>query len=264
MVRGCLLSVKLHRIDSLPYMEATKIIRDAVAQVTLLRQTAADNAGLARAISDVKHFQARRFAATYRDLLDSEHYQAAALFFLEELYSEKDYSDRDSQFARIAAALDRLFPQQVVQTAVALAQLHHLTEDLDLAMARSWMSHPNIPEVPRYVSAWRAVNRRSDRSMQLATVLEVGHELDRLTRTPGLRMMLKMMRGPANLAGLKSLQRFLEAGFDTFAAMGRKHDGTRYFLSTVMARESSLIGSLFDAEAVACETEMAQLLGQAR
>ena len=243
-------------------METTNIIRTAVMRVALLRQTAADNPGLALAISDIKHFQARRFAGTYFDLLQSERYKPAALFFLEELYSEKDYSDRDSQFARIAGTLERIFPQQVVQTAVSLAQLHRLTEELDLAMAQSWMTNTDSNEVARYVAAWRTVDRRSDRNRQLATVLEVGHELDRLTRTPGLRMMLKMMRGPANLAGLGSLQRFLESGFDTFAAMGRKGDGAKYFMDTVMARESGLIDRLFDASAVACETEIAQTLGQ--
>jgi hypothetical protein len=245
-------------------MEATNIIRDAVTRVTLLRQTAADNPLLAQAISDIKHFQARRFAGTYFDLLHSERYKPAALFFLDELYSEKDYSDRDSQFARIASTLERIFPQAVVQTAVSLAQLHRLTEELDLAMAQSWMTNSDTPEVARYIAAWRAVDRRPDRNRQLATVLDVGHELDRLTRTLGLRMMLKMMRGPANLAGLGSLQRFLEAGFDTFAAMGSKGDGAAFFLKTVQAREAGLIDRLFDASAVACETEITAILGQPR
>ncbi|WP_296444454.1 FFLEELY motif protein [Rhodoferax sp. UBA5149] len=245
-------------------MDATNIIREAVSHVTLLRQTAADTPGLAQAISDIKLFQARRFAGTYDDLLHSERYQPAALFFLQELYSAKDYSERDSQFARIAGALERLFPQQVVQTAVSLAQLHRLTEDLDLAMAQNWMISVDTPEVARYVKAWRSVDRRSDRNTQVATVLNIGHELDRLTRTIGLRMMLKMMRGPANLAGLGSLQRFLESGFDTFAAMGRKGDGAAYFMDTVRSRESGLIDRLFDASAVACETEITQILGQPR
>ena len=84
----------------------------------------------------------------------------------------------------------------------------------------------------------------------------------RLTRTPGLRMMLKMMRGPAVAAGLGSLQRFLEDGFDTFAAMAR-NNGAEGFLGTIEERESRLIAMLFDADLVACETELAQLLGQA-
>lgn len=245
-------------------MSATYIIRNAVTQVTALRETASGTSGLAQAVSDIKHFQARRFAATYNDLLHSSQYQLAARFFLDELYSEKDYSQRDTQFARIAGALERIFPEQVVQTAVLLAQLHCLTEELDLAMAQSWMLLANHTEVARYATAWKEVGRRMDRDRQIATVLTIGQELDRLTRTPGLRMMLKMMRGPARLAGLGSLQKFLEAGFDTFAAMGRTGEGARHFLQTVQARESHLAELLFSADRIACEAELTQLLEKVR
>lgn len=245
-------------------MEATQLIRDSVSQVTTLRLTASADPGLALAVSAIKHIQARRFTGTYNDLLHSAQFGPASQFFLEELYSEKDYTERDAQFARIAGGLERLFPAQVVQTAVALATLHLLTEELDFAMAQHWKTDPDPHEASRYLRAWRAVDRRAERHRQVAIVLDVGRELDRLTRTPGLRLMLKMMRKPATVAGLGSLQRFLETGFDTFAAMGRQGDGVTYFLNTVQARESGLIDRLFDAPTVACETEITGLLGQPR
>src|ERR1035437_6129618 len=124
-------------------MKAANIIRDTVLQVTQLRHSSVECPGLVQALGEIKRFQAQRFAGTYLDLLHSDQYQPAARFFLDELYSEKDYSERDTQFARIASALERLFPQQVVQTAVSLAQLHGLTEALDLAMARQWLSNAN-------------------------------------------------------------------------------------------------------------------------
>ncbi len=243
-------------------MEAKKIIHDAFTHITLMRQTAVEKPGLMQAVAEIKSFQARRFKGTYFDLLQSDQYRAAALFFLEELYSDKDYSERDAQFVRMAGALERLFPQQVVQTAVSLAQLHRLTEELDRAMAEEWMANSDRPEVARYVLAWRRVGRRADRNRQLTTVMDIGNELSRLTRTPGLRQMLRMMRGPAKLARLGALQRFLESGFDTFAEMGRQTDRVKYFLDTVMEREADLIEQLFAANAVALETKLRQLLGQ--
>jgi hypothetical protein len=243
-------------------MDATHIIRDSVTRVASLRTTAAGTPGLARAVSEVKRWQARRFSATYVDLLHAAQYQSAARFFLEELYSEKDYATRDEQFARIASALERLFPKQVVLTAVSLAQLHGLTEELDLAMAQHWLVNAGLPDVSRYIAAWRAVGRYPERLVQLDTVLQVGHELDRLTRTPGLRLMLKMMRKPASVAGLGALQQFLERGFDTFAAMGSQGSGARYFLETVQVRETQLFGLLFDAPAATCEAEIARTLAQ--
>jgi exonuclease VII large subunit len=245
-------------------MDASTTIRNSIIQVAQLRDAADKSPELAQSVSAIKRFQARRFAATYRDLLHKEPYAQAARFFLDELYSEKNYTRRDAQFARIAGALERLFPQPVQQTAVSLARLHLLTETLDLAMAEHWRADPEKNDVVRYISAWRALGQRGERNTQLAQVLALGRELDQLTRTPGLRLMLKMMRGPANLAGLGDLQRFLEAGFDTFAAMGRQTGATRYFLDTVATRENQLFNLLFESEFVACETQMSQMLAPPR
>ena len=181
---------------------------------------------------------------------------------LNELYSEKDYSDRDAQFSRIAGTLERLFPKQVVQTAVALAQLHSLTEELDLAMAQSWLASVEKNDIKRYIAAWSSVGRRQDRTAQLTGALSVGQELVVLTRTPGLRMALKMMRRPANVAGMGALQHFLESGFDTFAGMGNQPDGTDFFLNTVEQRESALIDTLFDASPAERESQMVQVFGK--
>ena len=246
-------------------MEAARKIRNAVAQVSQLRQAVDANPPLGTALRQVKRLQSRRFAGTYSDLLGGGPYADAAQFFLTELYSDKDYAERDAQFSRIAGAIERFFPAQVVATAVGLAELHALTEELDQAMAVAWLAQTDdsAAEAWRYVSAWRTVGRRADRENQLTVVLDIGDQMARLTRTPGLRTMLKMMRGPAAAAGLGSLQRFLESGFDTFAAMVRRPRGAAEFLGTIRERETALIETLFDTGFVACETELARTLGQA-
>ena len=243
-------------------MEAARKIRDAVAQVALLRQVALDDPALREAVRVVKRVQAMRFAGTYADLLAGGPYADAARFFLEELYSDKDYAERDAQFARIAGAIERLFPEPVGRTAVALAELHALTEELDQAMGLAWLAQADTGRgaAARYVDAWREMGRRPDRDAQLKVVMGIGQQMLRLTRTPGLRVMLKMMRGPAVAAGLGSLQRFLETGFDTFAAVARKPEGAETFLRTIETREAALIAGLFDADGVACATELARTL----
>jgi hypothetical protein len=244
-------------------MEAARKIRNAVAQVALLRSAAVDNPALSGAVRDIKRIQAVRFAGTYSDLLSGGPYAAAARFFLEELYSDKDYAERDAQFARIAGAIEKLFPENVARTAVTLAELHALTEELDQAMGLAWLAQAEArSEASRYVEAWREVGRRPDREAQLKVVMGIGQQMVQLTRTPGLRMLLKMMRGPASAAGLASLQHFLETGFDTFASMVRTPRGAPAFLRTIETRESALIAALFDVDRVACETELARTLGQ--
>lgn len=248
-------------------MDAAHTIRDAVERVTRLRIEAAEQPDLQAATTAVKAFQARRFAGTYADLLASDDYGSAAHFFLDELYSDKDYSLRDAQFARIAGALQTLFPRQVVATAVALAELHVLTEELDRRMALAWIENPTLDEVngvARYMACWVAVGGESDRERQLGMVLSVGEDLNRLTRTTGLRLMLRMMRRPAMAAGLGALQGFLESGFDTFAKMSGHGARAQEFLHIVRQRESTWIKLLSGGDAVQCRAELQTCLSKAR
>lgn len=247
-------------------MEAAQTIRDAVARVGTLRQQAQSRPGLHAAILAVKKFQAQRFSATYADLLVSHEYAAATRFFLDELYSDKDYSQRDAQFARIAGALQRFFPATVIATAVSLAELHALTEEMDYAMAIAWSENPPATadeHTVAYVNAWNAVGNAANRNRQLDVVLHVGTELDRLTRTPGLRMMLRMMRGPANAAGLGALQRFLETGFDTFAGMSAQGSRAKEFLSVIHVREAYWINELFTDDTGPCIQRLRASMAQA-
>lgn len=230
-------------------MDATQFIRSSVTEVDRLRLMVAADARLALAVSAVKRYQSVRFQNSYRDLIASGPYQSAARFFLDELYGFADYSKRDAQFARIAGAIERLLPPQALATAVALARLHVMTEQLDLLMGCAWLTAPEgWPDTETYVFAWKSVGKQDQRAMQLQLVLELGRDLDRLTRTPGLRLLLKIMSAPARAAGLHELQQFLESGFDTFAALAKQKSGAEGFLRLIETRESELISALFDAK----------------
>jgi hypothetical protein len=242
-------------------MKSAQVIREAIKEVTRLRVLATSKPALKTALAAIKSLQAGRFACTYEDFLASTLHGPATRFFLEDLYGNGDYADRDSQFSRIAGSLQSFFPEQVVETAVALAELHMQTELLDHAMAHAWMAQTarNDP-ASNYVACWRNVGAVPERYIQLETVIKIGQELDSLTRTPGLRMTLRMMRGPAKLAGLSALQNFLEKGFDTFAGMARSVDGTSQFLSTIRTRESQWIGILSDDSVEQARTALVSCL----
>lgn len=229
-------------------MEPSTSIREAMAQVSALRARAQSDTDLAQAWLDIKHFQTRRFAATYQDLLTSIDFGDCTNFFLQELYSARDYSERDAQFARIGRALELTFPDQVVATAVTLAQLHQVTETLDLAMAEHWHQHPHSDANTRYRQAWRSVGQPDQRRWQLDTVLQIGRTLGELTGKPGLRLMLKMMRQPARLAGLGALQLFLETGFDRFGMLAKKRTAVETFLRTIHTREAAWMAQLDAAQ----------------
>lgn len=243
----------------------TDTIHNALGVVARLRSERAHKPAMAQAVSQVKTLQSRRFSGTYADVLRDPAYTAAAKFFLEELYADRDFADRDAQFSRVANTLQKLFPAAVVTTACALAELHALTEQLDQAMAYEYLAltndaHFSGSEATRYLTTWRKVEQQDKRRLQLQTVLTIGNDLARLTRTPGLRTLLKMMRRPANAAGMGMLQQFLESGFDTFAALAKQPGGANHFLDLIEQREGALIDMLFHAPFADAEAALHAIL----
>lgn len=230
-------------------MDSTNTIRLAIAEVFALRAKANADPTLGQAVNTVKRIQASRLHSTYADLVRSPDFGAASQFFLDDLYGVSDYSDRDAQFARIAGGLSTLLPASVVETAVTLAQLHALTEELDHQMAIGLAkAAPRTmeQEAAAYVTTWLVLGRRSDRQRQLEGVMEIGNQLVALTRKPGLATLLKLMRRPAEAAGLSSLQHFLETGFGIFKALAHTATGATEFLQTIEQRESAWLQAMFD------------------
>ncbi len=223
-------------------MSATidRILGELTVVERLRAAHAAEPAQRARVMA-VKDFQSRRFGRCYADLLADPRYRSAARFFLDELYGPFEFADRDAQFARVVPSVVRLFPAELGSTLEDLAQLHAMSERLDDRMARFLEAeHLATVDARAYVRAWQATGEPESRRRQIALTLGVGRSLDRHTRHRLLRLTLRMMRAPARAAGLGALQRFLEVGFDAFAAM----NGASWFLSTVDTRERALADAL--------------------
>jgi hypothetical protein len=224
-------------------------ILEQLAIVDGLRRARSLDAAHSQRVTAIKSYQARRFERSYADLLVSQRYRAAARFFLEELYGPQEFGARDAQFIRIVPPLVRLFPDEIVATVATLARLHALSESLDDEMAR--YIEGSIVDAQAYVRSWQRTGRGADRQLQIDLTLDVGRALERYTRNPVLRGALRVMRRPAQSAGLGELQRFLEAGFDTFGAMR----GADEFLTIVRDREQALCAALFADSAVTSVTE---------
>lgn len=219
------------------------VILDHLNTVDVERRRRSALAGLQAKVVALKAYQQRRFSRTYADILHTARYGPAARFFLDELYGPSDFTRRDAQFARVVPALVRLFPTEVVKTVATLAELHALSESLDTAMAAELAGR--LVTGRTYIQAWQRTGRAADRQGQITLTLRVAGELDLLTRKPLMRNSLRLMRAPARAAGLAELQRFLEAGFDTFRTMR----GAEEFMEIVESRERALASSLFNASA---------------
>ncbi len=202
------------------------------------------DAAFARRVTAVKRWQNARLAKWYADLSADPRYAPAVAFFLDELYGTKDSALRDRDLIRMEPTMRRLLPDFAFQTVESALELDLISEEFDQALAAK-MDTEQI-DGTSYASAFRAAGGKDRRLKQVELMRRVGEGLDAVVAKPLIYSTLKMLRGPARLAGLGEMQRFLEAGFTAFRHMG----GAAYFLETIATRESALIESLFAGQSV--------------
>lgn len=215
-------------------------LADALTRVIALRRALLSDPQLTKSWRAVKRYQSLRLQQTYADLLQSPRYRAAAEFFLEDLYGEKDFEQRDNEALRIVPKLAMLLPERAVETMALAVELDELSEILDARVA----SKAELPlDDAGYQRAYRTAGTRAERERQILMVDTIGRTLDRLARMPLLAGMLHVMRGPAEATGLQHLHQFLVRGFDSFRAMR----GAGEFLDIVRDRETALMHRMFEA-----------------
>ena len=73
----------------------------------------------------------------------------------------------------------------------------------------------------------------------------LGDSLSKLVRVPMLSATLALMRGPARMAGLGSLQQFLERGFSAFKRMKKPGD----FVAAISSRERAIMDRIYGGHA---------------
>jgi hypothetical protein len=214
-------------------------ILDHLAAVAAERDARTNLPALDQRVQAVKAYQHARLARTHADLLADPHTAPAARFFLDELYGPRDFTARDAQFARVVAALVRLFPGDLASIVERVAALHAVSERLDTAMAQALPALQIDPAA--YAQAWRAVGRAAEREWQISRVVDIGLALEAHAKRRLLRQTLHWMRGAAHAAGLAELQAFLESGLEAFAAL----PSAAQFLETVSRRERELAAALY-------------------
>lgn len=190
----------------------------------------------------VRRWQQQRLAATHADLLASPEFGPAARFFLSELYSTEDLSQRDADIERVIRILVKFLPDRALATLAAALEMDALSELLDGRLGKQLRaccasddlgSRPLIIDDQRYRTAYCGMGDFDLRLRQIALTEEIGLALDKLARMPLLAGLLRMMRGPAHAGGVGGLHEFLERGYTAFAHMT---DG-RAFVRTIVERE---------------------------
>ena len=209
-----------------------------------LRARFAEDAAFGERRALLRAWQAARLAQTHRDLLESRRFHDAAQFFLIDLYGPKDLSRHVEDVRRILPLMTKMLPDSGLETVAHAMELNVLSESLDGAMVEALGEKTPITEAS-YAAAYRTVGRAEDRQRQIDLIALLGEALDRLTHQRLIGMALKVMRKPAEIAGLGELQGFLERGYRAFGAM---RGGAGEFVSIVVSRERAISEALLAGE----------------
>lgn len=222
-------------------------LAERLLEARKLRESARGDKRLAARRLILREWQAARLARTHAQLLASPRYCRAAEFFLSDLYGATDFSGRDADLAKILPLMTSMLPLSGLRTVLLAAEVDALSERLDAAMVAALGAklEKGIGDAD-YAAAYRKVGCRAERERQLDLIEATGEALDALSRKPFLRATLRMMHGPAHLAGLGSLHDFLARGFEAFHAMGRADE----FLDSIIGRERVILKALFAAEEI--------------
>lgn len=200
------------------------------------------------ALSRLRAWQTRRLERSFRHFLDDARMRPAAVFFLTDLYGDRDFSGRDRDVARVMPLMSRLLPHSLLGAAVDAVELEVLSHAFDLRMAAALAEMPRAGEaidMDSYARAYREVGAPRLRRRQIELILGVGWTLDAAVKKHGVAKLLRASRTPARLLGLAELQGFLERGFNAFEALG----GAKDFLDAIGSSELAASRRLFAGEA---------------
>ncbi|AKS42158.1 FFLEELY motif protein [Wenzhouxiangella marina] len=187
----------------------------------------------------LQDWQRRRLDATYADLRRSERHRPACEFFLDELYGGRDFRERDRQLARVVPVMRRFLPDHLLMAVGDAMRLQAVSLEFDLDLAEVLVAVEAMDQ-PAYAAAYRSLGTWQGRREQIELIEALGRVLDETVHRPMVHRLVRMMQGPAVLAGFGALQGFLRRGLDAFAKM----QGADHFLHTIISREMQALEAM--------------------
>jgi hypothetical protein len=207
--------------------------------------SAIKNQQLTHSLKTLQGWQCQRLIATYKTFLSNKKFNPAMMFFIDELYGPKDFSQRDDDIARIVPKMSKILPEKAMQSLEKALHLNSLSLQLDYLLLAQ-LDDINLIDSQHYSEAYRKCNNPNERTQQIDFIAALGNDLADVTNIMGIGMLLKMSRKPAQLAGFLALHEFLEKGFNAFKKIGKVED----FINPIVETERDIMNKLFNGTTV--------------
>lgn len=201
-------------------------------------------AGLGEKLIELREWQCRRLIASHQAIYGEPRFKPAIEFFVDELYGPKDFSKRDEDIARVVPKMEKWLPCEALESLEVAIHLNALSQELDIEMVKQLQGDTIGNET--YAQAYRACQNQKQRAEQINHIEQLGLDLKKVVDITGISMVLRMARTPAKLAGLETLQAFLEDGFNAFKRIGTIED----FIVPVVEKERAIMHGILNGDDV--------------
>jgi hypothetical protein len=200
--------------------------------------------GLDPKMALLRVWQSQRLARTYADLLEQPRYNPACRFFLDDIYAERDFSQRDHDLETMYDFMRRFVPDAVSRPAALTIKLHRMTDALDQKLLDVLVNQVGITDsitVEQYAEAYRRCDNYRERVEQIDAIIEICEHIDSIVRNPITGPALAIAKRPLRGAGYGEVVNFLERGYDSFKRM----HGSHHFRKTLHDRELGALDRMY-------------------
>jgi len=196
----------------------------------------------------LRAWQAQRLTGTYHDLLAVDRYRPACLFFLEDIYAARDFSQRDHDIERMYEFTRRFIPEGLLRPVAVTVELHQLTEALDRRLIDTLIDRLGVTDTitpALYAEAYRVCDNYAERVRQIDLIETICEHIDRIVRNPVAGPTLAVAGRPLRAAGYDELHEFLMRGYESFKRM----HGSRHFRRAIKERERAILDRIYAGDA---------------
>jgi hypothetical protein len=144
----------------------------------------------------VQDFQVRRLKRDFRDLRLSSEYGPLCDFFAAEIYSAKDFTERNASFRRVTSQFRSILGDEIYSGLTRLLDLHALTDRLDDLVAAELARRGTPTEFtePQYERVYKDLDNFDDRRLQIDMILDSFRFTHHVSQLTFIGMVLKSAR----------------------------------------------------------------------
>lgn len=191
----------------------------------------------------LQEFQVRRLKRDFRDLRLSEEYGPFTEFFATEIYSARDFTERNESFRRITTQFKGLLGEEIYTGLTRLLDLHSLSDRLDSEMS-TLLIDAGIPvkfTETEYERAYRELDNYDERLLQIDMIIESLQFTHHISRMALIGVALKSARVAVGIFSKDKIVELLETAYSTLRGI----KSIDYLCNEVRVREVARLDRIY-------------------